>query len=87
VRWRLGTHGEDRLRGPVAQPEIQLGLSVKPGTLPITSSQTTHLWQGLRTAYRVLGFESVTKGDNVFRDGTRSDHRADQQGRRGPGPQ
>jgi hypothetical protein len=28
----------------------------------------THLWDGLRAAYRVLGFELVTKGDNVFRD-------------------
>jgi hypothetical protein len=28
----------------------------------------THLWDGLCAAYRVLGFESVTKGDNVFRD-------------------
>jgi hypothetical protein len=26
------------------------------------------LWQGLCNAYRVLGFESVAKGDNVFRD-------------------
>jgi hypothetical protein len=43
-------------------------LSVKSATLPITSSQITHLWQGLRTAYWALGFESVTKGDNVFRD-------------------
>ncbi len=28
----------------------------------------THLWDGLCTAYRVLGLESATKGDNVFRD-------------------
>jgi Transposase DDE domain len=28
----------------------------------------THLWVGLCAAYRVLGFESATKGDNVFRD-------------------
>jgi len=32
LRWCLCTHGEDRLGGPVGQPEIQLGLSVKPGT-------------------------------------------------------
>jgi Transposase DDE domain len=52
------------------QTELDLGLSggVEPGTLPITSSQMTHLWDGLCTAYRMLGFESVTKGDNVFRD-------------------
>ena len=28
----------------------------------------THLWDGLGAAYRILGFESATKGDNVFRD-------------------
>ena len=28
----------------------------------------SHLWDGLCTAYRVLGFESVAKGDTVFRD-------------------
>jgi len=28
----------------------------------------THLWDGLCGAYRVLGFEFATKGDNVFRD-------------------
>ena len=52
------------------QTELDLGLSdgLEPGTLPITSSQMTHLWDGLCAAYRVLGFESATKGDNVFRD-------------------
>ena len=28
----------------------------------------SHLWNAPCVAYRVLGFESVTKGDNVFRD-------------------
>jgi hypothetical protein len=28
----------------------------------------THLWDGLCAAYRVVGFESATKGDNAFRD-------------------
>ena len=52
------------------QTELDLGLSdgLEPGTLPITSSQMTPLWDGLCAAYRVLGFESVTKGDTVFRD-------------------
>ena len=52
------------------QTELDLGLSggVEPGTLPITSSQMAHLWDGLCAAYRVLGLESATKGDNVFRD-------------------
>jgi hypothetical protein len=52
------------------QTELDLGLAngLEPGTLPITSSQMTHLWDGLCTAYRLLGFEVVTKGDSVFRD-------------------
>jgi transposase len=61
--------------------------AVPPGAepLPITSSQMTHLWDGLCAAYRVLGFESITKGDNVFRDLVLAHHRADQQDRRGAG--
>jgi hypothetical protein len=52
------------------QTELDLGLSdgLEPGTLPITSSQMTHLWDGLCAAYQILGFDSVTQGDNVFRD-------------------
>jgi Transposase DDE domain len=52
------------------QAVLDLGVAGPPGSepLPITSSQMTHLWDGLCCAYRVLGFESVTKGDNVFRD-------------------
>jgi hypothetical protein len=37
-------------------------------TASITSSQMTHLWDGLCAAYRIVGFESATKGDKVFRD-------------------
>lgn len=52
------------------QTELDLGLTagVQPGTLPITSSRMSHLWDALVAAYRVLGFESATKADNVFRD-------------------
>ena len=52
------------------QTELDLGISgsLEPGTLPILSSQMTHLWEALCAAYRVLGFESATKSDNVFRD-------------------
>ena len=52
------------------QAVLDLGMAGPPGSepLPITSSQMTHLWDGLCAAYRVLGFESVTKGDTVFRD-------------------
>ena len=58
------------VRLAAGQTELDLGLSegLEPGTLSITSSQMTHLWEGLCAAYRVLGFESVTKGDSVFRD-------------------
>ena len=58
------------VRLAAGQTELDLGLSegLEPGTLPITSSQMTHLWEGLCAACRVLGFESVTKGDSVFRD-------------------
>jgi Transposase DDE domain len=52
------------------QTELDLGIAgrVEPGTLPILSSQMTPLWGALCAAYRILGFESATKGDNVFRD-------------------
>jgi hypothetical protein len=52
------------------QTELDLGISggLEPGTLPIVSSKMTHLWEALCAAYRILGFESATKGDNVFRD-------------------
>jgi len=52
------------------QTALDLGLSgvADPGTLPIVSSQMTHLWDGLCAAYRLLGYESATKGDTVFRD-------------------
>jgi len=52
------------------QAVLDLGVAGPPGSepLPITSSQMTHLWDGLCAAYRVLGFEAVAKGDNVFRD-------------------
>jgi hypothetical protein len=52
------------------QTELDLGLTagVEPGTLPITSSRMSHLWDALCVAYRVLGFDLATKGDNVFRD-------------------
>ena len=52
------------------QAVLDLGVTAPPGSepLPITSSQMTHLWDGLCAAYRILGFESATKGDTVFRD-------------------
>ena len=52
------------------QAVLDLGVAGPPGSepLPITSSRMTHLWDGLCAAYRVLGFDLVTKGDNVFRE-------------------
>jgi hypothetical protein len=52
------------------QAVLDLGVAGPPGSepLPITSSQMTHLWDGLCSTCRVLGFESVTEGDKVFRD-------------------
>lgn len=52
------------------QAVLDLGVTAPAGSepLPITSTRMTHLWDALCAAYRILGFESVTKGDNVFRD-------------------
>lgn len=52
------------------QAALDLGVSAPSGSDPlsIASSQMTHLWDGLCAAYRILGFESATKADNVFRD-------------------
>ena len=54
------------------QDELDLGLALAErarggGPLPITSSRMGHLWDALVHAYRVLGFESATGGDEVFR--------------------
>ena len=63
----LKTAAVERLAA--GQTELDLGISgsVEPGTLPIVSSQMTHLWEALCAAYRVVGFESATQGDRVFR--------------------
>jgi Transposase DDE domain len=52
------------------QAVLDLGVTAPPGSepLPIMSSQMTHLWDRLCAAYRIVGFESATKADNVFRD-------------------
>jgi hypothetical protein len=52
------------------QAVLDLGVTAPAGSepLPITSTRMTHLWDALCAAYRILGFESATKGDNVFRD-------------------
>lgn len=52
------------------QAMLDLDVAAPPGSepLPITSTRMTHLWDALCAAYRILGLESATKGDTVFRD-------------------
>jgi hypothetical protein len=60
-----------RQRLAAGQGELDLGLDGavggSGGPLPITSSRMEHLWEALARAYEVLGFESATEGDEVFR--------------------
>jgi hypothetical protein len=64
-----------RQRLAAGQPELDLGLDLtglQPGggaggPLAITSSRMEHLWEALGRAYEVLGFETATSGDEVFR--------------------
>jgi hypothetical protein len=52
------------------QREFDLGLdaAVGVGPLEITASKMAHLWEALRRAYDVLGFDEAADGDEVFRD-------------------
>jgi hypothetical protein len=58
-----------RQRLAAGQGELDLGLAVgvPGGPLPITSSRMAHLWDVLAHAYRALGFDGATGGDEVFR--------------------
>ena len=51
------------------QAELDLGVAGRPGSepLPITSTRAAHLWDALCRTYDVLGFDSATGGDEVFR--------------------
>jgi hypothetical protein len=57
-----------RQRLAAGQAELDLGLRAAAGSgpLPITSSRMSHLLDALAHAYRVLGFEQVAGGDEVF---------------------
>jgi len=63
-----------RQRLAAGQGELDLGLEVTEparrgaggGPLPITSARMGHLHDALAHAYRVLGFEDATGGDEVF---------------------
>jgi hypothetical protein len=54
------------------QQSLDLGLEQSAGgggrPLEIVASCSQPLWEGLCHAYRVLGFDAATKGDEVFRD-------------------
>jgi Transposase DDE domain len=54
------------------QQSLDLGLEQSAGgggrPLEIVASCSQHLWEALCHAYRVLGFDAATKGDEVFRD-------------------
>lgn len=61
-----------RQRLAAGQGELDLGLNGADGAegggpLPITSARMGHLWDTLADAYRHLGFEEATGGDEVFR--------------------
>lgn len=58
-----------RQRMLAGQGELDLGIQASPevgGPLPITASRMGLLWDALSMAYRALGFDTVTGGDEVF---------------------
>ncbi len=65
----LKAAAEQRLAA--GQQSLDLGLD-RPGSpgapLEIVATRSAHLWEALCAAYRVLGFDSATGGDEVFRD-------------------
>ncbi len=65
----LKAAAEQRLAA--GQQSLDLGLD-RPGSpgapLEIVATRSAHLWEALCTAYRVLGFDTATGGDEVFRD-------------------
>ena len=65
----LKAAAEQRLTA--GQQSLDLGLD-RPGSpgapQEIVATRSAHLWEALCTAYRVLGFDTATGGDDVFRD-------------------
>lgn len=60
-----------RQRLAEGQGALDLGLNavgVDGEPLEIVASKSSHLWDGLCRAYQVLGFNTATGGDEVFRD-------------------
>jgi hypothetical protein len=58
----------ERLAANQAVLDLDVTAPAGSAPLPITSTRMTYLWDALCAAYRILGFESAAKGDNVFRD-------------------
>ena len=60
-----------RQRLAEGQGALDLGLNttgVDGEPLEIVASKASHLWDGLYRAYQILGFDTATGGDEVFRD-------------------
>lgn len=60
-----------RQRLAEGQTTLDLGLGSSGGEgapLEIVSTTSTPLWESLCAAYRVVGFDAATGGDQVFRD-------------------
>jgi hypothetical protein len=65
----LTAAAEQRLAAGQHSLELGLDWPGSPGApLEIVASKSAHLWEALCTAYRVLGFDAATGGDEVFRD-------------------
>jgi hypothetical protein len=60
-----------RQRLAQGQGALDLGLNTAGADgepLEIVASKSSHLWEALCQAYRVLGFDKASGGDEVFRD-------------------
>jgi Transposase DDE domain len=60
-----------RQRLAEGQGALDLGLNTAGADgdpLEIISSKSNHLWDGLCRAYQILGFDTATGGDDLFRD-------------------
>jgi hypothetical protein len=63
----LKAAARQRLAAGQGEPDLGLAVGVPGAPLPITSSRMAHLWDALAHAYRALGFDGASGGDEVFR--------------------
>jgi hypothetical protein len=63
----LKAAGRQRLAAGQGELDLSLSAGAPGGPLPITASRMGCLPGALQHAYRVLGFDQVTGGDEVFR--------------------